>query len=342
MRQGQHNRRGRNRNRKSQNPLSRSYESNGPDVKIRGNAQHIAEKYMSLARDAQSSSDPVLAENYLQHAEHYNRIIMAFREQQGGYAGDGMNGGRRFDSGDGADDGSDDDMDDGGLPEAGSVSGMVDLGSGHQPDVPDMPLPYEERAPVERPQQERHDRGDRHERNGRNDQRHGGDRNYGDRGGNDRGHRHERHNRGYDQRRDRRHDQRNHDQRNNDRNNDYAPRYSQPQEQPSAGYAPQNERRPEPLPPQVEAQPPVVPTSGSNGGHNPSPLPPAPQASTGGRPEGGGPRRRERYVPTLNDQPEFLRRPVKRPRREASNPDAGGDALVAPSPAETATSEERD
>lgn len=61
----------------NQNPLSRSYESNGPDVKIRGNAQQIAEKYSTLARDAQSSGDRVMAENYLQHAEHYNRIIAA-------------------------------------------------------------------------------------------------------------------------------------------------------------------------------------------------------------------------------------------------------------------------
>ena len=81
VRQGQQNRRGRGRNRKSQNPLSRSFESNGPDVKIRGTPAHIAEKYISLARDAQSSGDPVLAENYLQHAEHYSRIIMAYREQ---------------------------------------------------------------------------------------------------------------------------------------------------------------------------------------------------------------------------------------------------------------------
>src|SRR5581483_7357855 len=83
VRQGQQNRRGRGRNRKSQNPLARSFESNGPDVKIRGTPAHIAEKYLSLARDAQSSGDPVLAENYLQHAEHYNRIIMAYREQMG-------------------------------------------------------------------------------------------------------------------------------------------------------------------------------------------------------------------------------------------------------------------
>ena len=79
MRQGQQqNRRGRGRGgRKGQNPLSRSFESSGPDIKIRGTAQHIAEKYMALARDAIGSGDLVLGENYLQHAEHYNRIIMA-------------------------------------------------------------------------------------------------------------------------------------------------------------------------------------------------------------------------------------------------------------------------
>ncbi|PWL19700.1 DUF4167 domain-containing protein [Falsochrobactrum shanghaiense] len=89
MRPAQQNRRMRgrgnnnnnNNNRKGPNPLSRNYESNGPDVKIRGNAQHIAEKYTTLARDAQASGDRVMAENYLQHAEHYNRIIMAAMAQ---------------------------------------------------------------------------------------------------------------------------------------------------------------------------------------------------------------------------------------------------------------------
>jgi hypothetical protein len=66
-----------NNQRKGQNPLTRTYDSSGPDVKIRGTAQNIAEKYMALARDATSSGDRVMAENYLQHAEHYNRIIAA-------------------------------------------------------------------------------------------------------------------------------------------------------------------------------------------------------------------------------------------------------------------------
>ncbi|MGH6771021.1 MAG: DUF4167 domain-containing protein [Xanthobacteraceae bacterium] len=86
MRNGQNKRMRGGRNnqqhhRKSQNPMSRVFESNGPDVKIRGNPSHIAEKYIQLARDAQSSGDPISAENYYQHAEHYNRLIAAAQEQ---------------------------------------------------------------------------------------------------------------------------------------------------------------------------------------------------------------------------------------------------------------------
>lgn len=77
MRQSHQKSRSRGRGRKPQNPLSRNYESNGPDVKIRGNAAHIAEKYSTLARDALSNGDTVMAENYFQHAEHYNRIVAA-------------------------------------------------------------------------------------------------------------------------------------------------------------------------------------------------------------------------------------------------------------------------
>ena len=74
--------RGRSSNNKPSNSLNRNYESNGPDVKIRGNAAHIAEKYTTLARDALSSGDRVVAENYLQHAEHYNRIVAAANAQR--------------------------------------------------------------------------------------------------------------------------------------------------------------------------------------------------------------------------------------------------------------------
>lgn len=89
MRNGQNKQRMRNRNnnnnnnnnRRGQNPMTRVYESNGPDIKIRGTASHIAEKYLQLARDARSSGDPVAAENYYQHAEHYFRLIATAQEQ---------------------------------------------------------------------------------------------------------------------------------------------------------------------------------------------------------------------------------------------------------------------
>ena len=92
MRSGQQNKRGRGRSsnnssnnsnngRKGGNPLSRTYDSNGPDVKIRGTAQHIADKYATMARDSNGSGDPVMAENYLQHAEHYYRIIATAQAQ---------------------------------------------------------------------------------------------------------------------------------------------------------------------------------------------------------------------------------------------------------------------
>jgi len=70
--------RGRSRRSGGQNP-NRHYESTGPDVKIRGSAQQICDKYQQYARDALSAGDRVAAENYLQHAEHYFRIVAAMQ-----------------------------------------------------------------------------------------------------------------------------------------------------------------------------------------------------------------------------------------------------------------------
>ena len=68
---------------KPQHNANRAFDSNGPDnVKIRGNAQHVFEKYQQLARDAASSGDRVLGENYLQHAEHYFRVLRAVQPQR--------------------------------------------------------------------------------------------------------------------------------------------------------------------------------------------------------------------------------------------------------------------
>jgi hypothetical protein len=89
MRPGQYNNNNKNRNRNRNrrpgggggqsggNGANRVYDSNGPDVKLRGTAQTIAEKYMQLARDAQSSGDTVGAESYFQFADHYYRVWLA-------------------------------------------------------------------------------------------------------------------------------------------------------------------------------------------------------------------------------------------------------------------------
>jgi hypothetical protein len=64
---------------------NRTYDSSGPEVKIRGSASHVYEKYLQLARDANSGGDRIMAENYLQHAEHYYRIMAAAAAQQAQY-----------------------------------------------------------------------------------------------------------------------------------------------------------------------------------------------------------------------------------------------------------------
>lgn len=155
--------RGRNRN-KGPNPLTRSYESNGPDVKIRGTAQHIADKYSQLARDAQASGDPVAAENYLQHAEHYLRIIAAaqeqFRQQFGGYD-------RSFDEE------GEDEPAGFGYAQQGERPGSVQAGGDEAADLGLQPQPYDARSDSggRAPRFDRgyggQDRNDRYERPGR-------------------------------------------------------------------------------------------------------------------------------------------------------------------------------
>jgi hypothetical protein len=149
MRPNQHNKRsrGRSRHRGSSgssgggggNPLNRVYESNGPDVKVRGSAQTIAEKYLQLGRDAQASGDNVASENYFQHAEHYLRILAAAQaynqqmQQQYRRPGDDYD----EDDGDEADEGSE-------AEEAAAVPGQTD-----QPHVmQDQPASDEARPQV--------------------------------------------------------------------------------------------------------------------------------------------------------------------------------------------------
>ncbi len=162
MRPGQNKRmRGRsnNNNRKGPNPLTRSFESNGPDVKVRGTAQHVAEKYLQLARDAQSSGDPVMAESYLQHAEHYFRIIAAAmqaqQQQQTGYMRP---------PGESAET-DDDDDDDGDMPDrfASPFERTQQTVTPPQPNFANQPQPFAERPPqADRPQHQ--DRGPRQDR----------------------------------------------------------------------------------------------------------------------------------------------------------------------------------
>lgn len=190
MRHNQNRRsRGRN-NRKGPNPLARSYESNGPDVKVRGTAAHVAEKYMSLARDAQAAGDIVAVESYLQHAEHYNRIVMAaqaqlqqvqqqYRDQgdEGDYDDRQMNGRSRFDyNGDGR--GEDEDRLDAADEEGGEER------MHQQPQQQRQPRPDDQYRQQRGPRPDRQDRygfrdrqdRDRGERPDRNDRQERGER----------------------------------------------------------------------------------------------------------------------------------------------------------------------
>jgi hypothetical protein len=160
MRPAQNNKRMRgrpNNNRKGPNPLTRSYESSGPDVKIRGTAHHISEKYLQLARDAQSSGDPVMAESYLQHAEHYFRLIAAAQQAQQ----QGQGPFQRLPGDDLAEE-NDDDSDFGGIPDrfASPVERFIPP---PQPSLAAQPQPGPAQPVIERLSHENGDRqgGDR-------------------------------------------------------------------------------------------------------------------------------------------------------------------------------------
>lgn len=86
MRQSPKQNRARSKNgRKANGPsLNRVYESSGPEGKVRGTPQQIIEKYLSLARDKATSGDRVMSESFLQHAEHYVRILGAAQAAHAG------------------------------------------------------------------------------------------------------------------------------------------------------------------------------------------------------------------------------------------------------------------
>ncbi|MBI0538857.1 DUF4167 domain-containing protein [Roseomonas sp. KE2513] len=87
-------------------PMNRNhvFDSIGPDMRMRGTAQQLFEKYLQLGRDATGSGDRVMAEGYFQHAEHYFRILNAMnqaQQQQGGHQGNQQGGqNRRYQGGD--------------------------------------------------------------------------------------------------------------------------------------------------------------------------------------------------------------------------------------------------
>ena len=352
MRQGQQNRRGRGRNnnnnnnsntgnRKSQNPLTRSFESSGPDVKVRGTPAHIAEKYITLARDALSSGDPVLAESYLQHAEHYNRIILTYREQQMAQGGEYQGALPRAQTFNAQDPTEGDDFgDEDGEDLSGNVQPQAVQGEGQQPGLQnpgqsalqhqrpyDGPPRYDNRPP-------RHDNNrdnNRGEHRQNNSQRQDRDGNRFDR--NDR----------FDNRGDR-NDNRNFNRNDHrsDRNGGGEPRDFRDDRGPPPGFAGEapvqgnggdanngnGQRRRERFqgnfgpgggngdrqPPAFAAQPPMPVAQ---------PLPPVQAAPPPPPP-----------APMEAEQPAFLRRPVRRPRRD--------DSEAAPAPRAAPVSDEQE
>ena len=81
MRPNSNFKRNRNRNQSRRNGngspnKSNNFDSSGPDIRVRGNAIQVNEKYLALANDASTSGDRIKAEGFFQHAEHYYRVFM--------------------------------------------------------------------------------------------------------------------------------------------------------------------------------------------------------------------------------------------------------------------------
>ncbi len=123
-------------------PLNRNhvFDSSGPDLRVRGTAQQLFEKYLQLGRDATSGGDRVMAESYFQHAEHYFRILNAMNQaaaqQQGGQSQQ-QNGQRRQTNEPQGDQPDMDEQDDESLP------GFGDQPGGDTRDIPINAAPPE-------------------------------------------------------------------------------------------------------------------------------------------------------------------------------------------------------
>src|SRR5579859_6408794 len=117
-------------------PLNRNhvFDSNGPDLRIRGTSQQLFEKYLQLGRDATSGGDRVMAESYFQHAEHYFRILNAMNQaaqqqgQQNGQQQGGQGGQRRYNG------------EEGQQTNEGEESDASAPGTGDQPEAREIPI----------------------------------------------------------------------------------------------------------------------------------------------------------------------------------------------------------
>jgi hypothetical protein len=178
MRPPQKNRNQRNKNNRkpsSGNNVNRVYESNGPEGKVRGTPQQVVEKYLQLARDAQSANDRVLAESFFQFAEHYIRVLNVAQQQSEERRQQMQQEGARQDQ-DGARDSDDNDGDDND-GDGGDDYGVQQVAQhrpqraeapqpDHEPrvdraDRPREEFPRQERQQNERPRHERRAEADR-------------------------------------------------------------------------------------------------------------------------------------------------------------------------------------
>jgi hypothetical protein len=124
------------------------FDSNGPDMRLRGTAQQLFEKYLQLGRDATGAGDRVMAESYFQHAEHYFRILNAMNQAQQQHGGGQHPQQRRWQGGP-------DQQDQGGdqVGEAQEMNGATNgptNGHDHNPEGEAETIPM----PVQEPRQE--------------------------------------------------------------------------------------------------------------------------------------------------------------------------------------------
>ncbi len=114
---------------------SQNFDSNGPDVKVRGSSSQVYEKYLTLARDATTAGDRVMAENYFQHAEHYYRLLNPNPGQT-----DGSGQGNGSDQDQGSDQGQGSDRSH--ASDQGHGSNQRNGQGENSPQPPDAPQPF--------------------------------------------------------------------------------------------------------------------------------------------------------------------------------------------------------